>query len=158
MASVPEKYHSEIEVFMKQDADQLPPHRPQDHDIQLLEGTTPPFARNYKPMTTQELEAVKKYLDENLGKGFIRPSSSPSAAPVLLVRKPGGGLRVCVDYRALNAITIRNRYPMPLIGEKLNPLCRASSSPNLMWWRRLISSGSKRTRVDHCIQHTLWAI
>ena len=122
---VPQKYHSELEVFMKQDADQLPPHRPEDHEIKLMEGTTAPYARNYKPMSTQELEAVRKYLDEHLGKGFIRPSSSSAAAPVLIVRKPGGGLRVCIDYRALNAVTIKNRYPIPMIQDTLNQLCKA---------------------------------
>lgn len=122
---VPKKYHSEIEVFMKQDADQLPPHRPEDHEIKLIDGTTPPFARNYKPLSTQELEVVKKYLEENLAKGFIRPSSSSAAAPILIVRKPGGGLRVCVDYRALNAITIKNRYPIPMVQETINQLSKA---------------------------------
>ena len=122
---VPEKYHSVIEVFLKQDADKPRPHGPEDHEIKLLEGTTPPFARNYKPMAAQELEAVKKYLNEHLAKGFIRPSSSPAAAPILLARKPGGGIRVCVDYRALNEITIKNRYPIPLVGETLDRLSKA---------------------------------
>jgi transposase InsO family protein len=125
LARVPRKYHSEIKVFLKKNADKLPPHRAEDHKIQLMEGTTAPFARNYRPMSEQELEAVKKYLEEHLGKGFIRPSSSSAAAPVLLVRKPGGGLRVCVDYRALNAITIKNRYPIPQMRETLNRLCKA---------------------------------
>jgi hypothetical protein len=122
---VPKKYHSEIEVFLKQDADKLRSHGPEDHEIKLVEGANPPFARNYKPMSAQELEAVKKYLDEHLAKGFIRPSSSSAAAPVLLVRKPGGGIRVCVDYRALNEITIKNRYPIPLFNETLDRLSKA---------------------------------
>jgi hypothetical protein len=58
--------------------------------------------------------------------GFICPSSSAAAAPVLLVRKPRGGIRVCVDYRALNAITVKNRYPIPLVTETLNRLRRAT--------------------------------
>jgi len=76
-------------------------------------------------MSTQELDAVKKYIDEHLGKGFIRSSSSPAAAPVLLVKKPGGGIRVCIDYRALNQMTIKSRYPIPLIGETLGRLTKA---------------------------------
>ena len=56
----------------------LPPHRPVDHEILLEEGKTPSFTRSYKPMSTQELDAVKKYIDEHLGKGFIRSSSSPA--------------------------------------------------------------------------------
>ena len=65
---------------------------------------------------------MKKYIDEHLGKGFIRPSSSAAASPILLVRKPGGGLRFCIDYRALNAVTVKNRYPIPLISETLGKL------------------------------------
>ena len=70
----------------------LAPHCPEDLEIRLLEGTTPLYARNYKPMSTQELEVVRKYINEHLGKGFIRASSSEANAPVLLARKPGGGL------------------------------------------------------------------
>ena len=82
-------------------------------------------------MSEQEMEAVKKYIDEHLGKSFIRPSSSSAAAPVLLVRKPGGGLRFCVDYRALNSITIKNRYPIPLINETLGKLSQAKKFTKL---------------------------
>jgi len=122
---VPKEYHSEIDVFIKQDADTLRPHGPEDHEIRLMDGTEPPFTRSYRPMSIQELETVKKYLDEQLAKGFIRSSSSPVASPVLLVRKPGGGIRVCVDYRALNEITIKNRYPIPLVSETLSRLSQA---------------------------------
>jgi Reverse transcriptase (RNA-dependent DNA polymerase) len=76
-------------------------------------------------MTAQELEVLKKYLDENLSKGFIRSSLSPVASPVLMVRKPNGGIRVCIDYRALNEITIKNRYPIPRISETLDRLSKA---------------------------------
>ena len=64
-------------------------------------------------MTREGLEAIKKYLDDNLGKGFIRLLNGPVRSPPILVKKPGGGLRFCVDYRALNAVTIKNRYPIP---------------------------------------------
>lgn len=59
-------------------------------------------------------------------KGSIRSSSSPAAFPVLFVRKPGSGLRFCVDYRPLNAMTIKNRYPLPLINETLERVCKAT--------------------------------
>ena len=65
---------------------------------------------------------MKKYIDEHLGKGFIQPSSSAAASPILLVRKPGRGLRFCIDYRALNTMTVKNRYPIPLISETLEKL------------------------------------
>jgi hypothetical protein len=122
---VPEQYHSVLQVFMKDQANVLPPHRPEDHDIQLTEGSELPFARNYRPTNAPEAEVIKKYIDEHLGKGFIRSSSSPTAAPILVVRKPGGGLRVCIDYRALNEITIKNRYPIPLVTDTLSRLSRA---------------------------------
>jgi hypothetical protein len=68
---------------------------------------------------------ILKYIKEHLGKGFIRASSSLTVAPVLVVRKPGGGLRVCIDYRALNELTIKNRYPIPLITDTLAKLSQA---------------------------------
>ena len=60
-----------------------------------------------------------------LDKGFIRESTSPAAAPLLLAAKPGGGVRICHDYRGLNQVTIKNRYPIPLIRETLDALCGA---------------------------------
>ena len=76
-------------------------------------------------MSRDELQVLKKYLEENLVKGFIRASSSPIAAPVLFVKKPSGGLRLCVDYRALNALSVKNQYPLPLIRETLSKLAKA---------------------------------
>jgi len=64
-------------------------------------------------MTREELEAVKKYVDKHLAKGFIRYSTSLLVSPVILVKKPRGGLRFYINYRALNAITIKNRYLIP---------------------------------------------
>ncbi|KAK1911178.1 hypothetical protein P3342_011780 [Pyrenophora teres f. teres] len=63
--------------------------------------------------------AVKAYIDEMIGKGFIRLSTSPYASPVLVVKKPSGGLRICVDYRGLNAVTRKNRNAPPAIKETL---------------------------------------
>ncbi|KAI0993387.1 Transposon Tf2-6 polyprotein [Podosphaera aphanis] len=73
----------------------------------------------------QELTALREWLQENLKKGFIRPSTSPCASPVLFVKKPGGSLRLCMDYRSLNSITVKNRYPIPLISETLDRLSKA---------------------------------
>jgi transposase InsO family protein len=109
------------DVFSPKEADKLPPHRPGDHHIQLKEGSTLPFGPLYG-MSREELKTLKEWLEENLQKGFIRPSSSPVASPVLFVKKPDGGLRFCVDYRALNNITVKDRYPLPLIKESLNNL------------------------------------
>ena len=76
-------------------------------------------------MSRDELIELDRYLKENLSKGFIRASTSSAASPVLFVKKPGGGLRFCVDYRGLNAITVKNRYPLPLISETLDRLSKA---------------------------------
>jgi hypothetical protein len=119
---VPHEYHSMIKVFIKEEVDQLPPHYPKDHDIQLVDGADPPFSCNYQPTNIQECEVILKYIKEQLGKGFIWTSLFLIAAPVLVVHKPSGGLRVCIDYRALNEITIKNHYPIPLITDTLAKL------------------------------------
>lgn len=76
-------------------------------------------------MSKEEILVLRKTLTDLLDKGFIRASSSAAAAPVLFVRKPGGGLRLCCDYRALNAMTARDRYPLPLISETPRNLTKA---------------------------------
>ena len=76
-------------------------------------------------MSYKELRLVKEYLDKNMRKNFIVASQAPFASPVLFVRKPGGGLRFCVDYWKLNAITKKDRYPLPLIKETLTQITSA---------------------------------
>ncbi|CAI7791870.1 unnamed protein product [Closterium sp. NIES-53] len=94
----------------------LPPKRAADPRIELIPGSTPPVRPTYK-MSAVELKELKKQLEDLLAKEFILPSSSPYASPVLFVRKKGGSLRMCVDYRGLNKITVKNRYPLPRIDE-----------------------------------------
>jgi len=103
----------------------LPPHRPYDHKIQLEPGTTPPFGPLYT-LSETELKALDEYIKENLTKGYIQASTSPAGAPILFVKKRDGSLRLCVDYRGLNKITIKNRHPLPLIGESLDRLRSAT--------------------------------
>ena len=110
--------------FPRKESDKLPEHRSHDHAIVLKEGFQPPNQALYG-MSRDEIQELRRYLDENLTKGFIRSSRSHAASPVMFVKKPGGGLRFCVDYRGLNAVTIKNRYPIPLITETLNRLCKA---------------------------------
>ena len=76
-------------------------------------------------MSREELIVLWKTLTELLDKGFIRASNSPTGAPVLFVKKPGGGLRFCVDYQRLNAITRKDQYPLPLIHKTLQSLAKA---------------------------------
>ena len=125
LKKVPKEYHSVINVFMKRNTDALPEHQEKDHTIQLEKGKNPPFIQNYRPPSDQENNAMIKYIQEHLGKGFIWFSLSAVAAPVVLVKKPGGGLCFCVDYYALNTVTIKNWYPIPLINKILENLADA---------------------------------
>lgn len=121
---IPPDYHDFLKLFLKKSADRLPPRRYVDHAIELEEGTKPPFGPLYN-MSELELKALREYLEENLSKGFIRASKSSAASPVLFVKKPDGTLRFCVDYRGLNTITKKNRYPLPRIDETLSRLGKA---------------------------------
>ncbi|XP_070665927.1 uncharacterized protein [Malus domestica] len=99
----------------------LPPPRAHDHQIPLLPGSKPPSIRpyHYGPMQKTEIErAVQELLDA----GFIRPSHSPFSFPVLLVKKKEGTWRLCMDYRELNNITIKDKYPIPLVDDLLDEL------------------------------------
>jgi hypothetical protein len=100
------------DVFPESLPNQLPPPRKIDHAIELVPGTEPPSRPTYR-LSFVEMNELKKQLADLLNKGFIRPSISPFGSPVLFVHKKEGTLRLCVDYRALNKITIKNRYPLP---------------------------------------------
>jgi hypothetical protein len=123
---LPKNLSDFLDVFSKKEAEKLPPHRSSDHAIEIQPDKLDqlPRGRLYG-MSRNELEELDRYLKDNLAKGFIRASKSELASPVLFVKKPGGGLRFCVDYRGLNAITVKNRYPLPLICETLDRLSRA---------------------------------
>ena len=129
-ARLPKEYHEFLDVFDRKRADTLPPLRPGvDHRIEIEPGPDGrpkelPWGPLYG-MSREMLLVLRKTLSELLSKGFIRVSNSPAAAPILFVQKPGGGLRFCVDYRALNAITKRDRYPLPLIKETLAQVAQA---------------------------------
>ena len=101
---------------------------------------------------------LRRYLQENLDKGFIRLSKSPAASPILFILKKDGGLRLYMDYRGLNKITIKNRYPLPLMGEILDRVngARVFSKINLKdaYYRIRIRLGDEwktafRTRYGH---------
>lgn len=122
---LPERYHDWLDVFDRTEAEKLPPNRPGiDTSIEIEEGKTVPWGPLYS-MSENELLVLRKTLNDYLSKGFIRVSKSPAAAPVLFVKKPGGGLRFCVDYRGLNQITKKDRYPLPLIQETLKTIGQA---------------------------------
>ncbi|WVZ52824.1 hypothetical protein U9M48_003844 [Paspalum notatum var. saurae] len=99
----------------------MPPDRDVEFLIELLPGIAPIAKRQYR-VAPKEQELIKENIDELLGKGFIRPSSSPWAFPVLFVDKKDGTRRMCVDYRALNDVTIKNKYPLPRINDLFDQL------------------------------------
>ena len=99
----------------------LPPSRASDHHIRLEPDATPPASRIY-PLSGAQLAELRAQLQELLERGFIRPSSSPFGAPILFVPKKDGGWRLCIDYRALNRITVRNQHPLPRIDEMFEQL------------------------------------
>uniref|UniRef100_A0A8C5PCP2 ribonuclease H n=1 Tax=Leptobrachium leishanense TaxID=445787 RepID=A0A8C5PCP2_9ANUR len=118
-STLPPKYSDFQDVFEKKGVDTLPPHREYDCPIDLLPGAPIPHGRIFN-LSVPESQSLKDYIEDSLAKGFIRHSTSPAGAGIFFVGKRDGGLRPCVDYRALNAITVRNRYPLPLIPELLD--------------------------------------
>ena len=114
---IPREYQKWKRLFEEEAGKEaLPKHQPWDHEIKLEPGKEPTFGPIYA-QSEKELKALRKYLDDNMAKGFIRKSESRAAYPILFVPKKDGELRLCVDYRKLNAITIKNRYPLPNIEE-----------------------------------------
>jgi len=99
----------------------LPPSREVDHKIELTPGSKPPSRPTFR-LSAFELTELKKQLEELIKAGFIRPSLSPYGAPILFVKKKDGTMRMCVDYRALNNITVKNSYPLPRVDELFDRL------------------------------------
>ncbi len=112
------------DVFPEDLPSGLPPKRDIDHRIDLVPGQAPPSRPTYR-MSQPEMDELKKQLTELMDKGYVQESKSPYGAPVLFVKKKDGTMRMCVDYRALNKITIKNKYPLPRIDELLDRLLGA---------------------------------
>src|SRR5687767_907514 len=116
---------SEFPDVFPDDLPGIPPKREIDFGIDLLPDTRPISIPPYR-MAPAELKELKEQLKDLLDKGFIRPSISPWGAPVLFVRKKDGTLRMCIDYRQLNKVTIKNKYPIPRIDDLFDQLQGAS--------------------------------
>ncbi|GAU34562.1 hypothetical protein TSUD_29080 [Trifolium subterraneum] len=115
---------SEFSDVFPEDISDLPPEREVEFSIDLVPGTSPISMAPYR-MSASELNELKKQLEELLEKKFIRPSVSPWGAPVLLVKKKEGSMRLCIDYRQLNKATIKNKYPLPRIDDLMDQLVGA---------------------------------
>ena len=108
----------------------MPPDRSVEFVIELVPGTAPVSKRPYR-MPTEELSELKKQLDELLEKDFIQPSSSPWGCPVIFVKKRDTNVpRLVVDYRPLNAVTIKNKYPIPRSGQHPGYKAQGNSFPS----------------------------
>jgi len=108
-------------VFAKEDFDILLEHCKWDHAIELIPGAEPKSSKVY-PLSPLEQTELDTFLEENLRTGRIRPSKSPIAAPVFFIKKKDGSLWLVQDYRVLNAVTVKNRYPLPLISKLVSQL------------------------------------
>ncbi|KAK3512423.1 hypothetical protein QTP70_009845 [Hemibagrus guttatus] len=118
---IPACYAPFSDIFCPKRASKLPPHRPWDCAIDLLPGESVPRGKIY-PLSVPEEKAMEEYIEEALAQGYIHPSTSPAASSFFFVAKKDGGLRPCIDYRALNYITVKFRYPLPLVQAALEHL------------------------------------
>ncbi len=117
-------YREPANIFSPSNANSLPSDQDEDHGIKLEPEKTPPFGRVYN-LSEYQLKTIRKYIDENLANGFIRSSKSSARALVLFTPKRDETLRLCVDCRRLNPMTIKNLYTLPLIYEILDLLSGA---------------------------------
>jgi transposase InsO family protein len=123
--NIPKEYKEFTKLFLEETGPEaLPKHQEWDHEIVLEKDAKLPFLPIYG-LSEKELEETRNYLKVNLAKGFIRESESPAGFPILFVPKKNGKLRLCVDYRKLNDMTIKNRYPLPNIAELRDRLAHA---------------------------------
>jgi Reverse transcriptase (RNA-dependent DNA polymerase) len=124
LKNVPKLYHEFADVFSRQKANTLPPHWDCDLKININKGAKIPAGPIY-PLSEFELKTLREFIDENLKTGFIHSLNSPFRAPVLFIKKKDGSLRLCVDFQWLNAITRKDKYPLPLTSKLLDTPSRA---------------------------------
>ena len=110
-----------MSVFSKQSFDTLPEPREWDHAMELIPGSKPSGCKIY-PLSPTEQKELDVFLKENLETGQIQPSKSLILSPVFFIKKKDGSLQLVQDYQALNAITVKNKYPLPLISKLINKL------------------------------------
>ncbi|KAL2251556.1 UNVERIFIED_CONTAM: RNA-directed DNA polymerase [Sesamum indicum] len=148
----------------------LPQKSVVDHGIELVPGTKHPARAPYR-MSQPELLKLRKQLKEMLESGIIKPTKSPYGAPVLFQKKADGSLRMCCDYRALNKITVKNKYPIPFVADCFDRLSWANYFTKIDlrsgYWQvqikegdeakmKVVTSGTLAEHVNHLRQGTLW--
>ncbi|KAJ9518796.1 hypothetical protein QJQ45_026090, partial [Haematococcus lacustris] len=135
---IPAAIKAELQTLLNEYSDvfkpltDTPPERPVGHTIPLVPDARPPVTPMYR-LSKPEQEELKRQIQDYLNKGMIEPSSSPYAAPILFVQKKSGELRMCIDYRQLNKLTLRDQYPLPRIDDLFDRLsgCSVFSSLDL---------------------------
>ncbi|KAF9798783.1 hypothetical protein IEO21_10657 [Rhodonia placenta] len=123
---IPEYLHEFGDVFSQKKSERMPERKPYDHGIDFEEGAALPRPAKLYPMSPKERNSLDEWIDDELRKGYIRKSKSPLASPVFFVKKHDGGLRLVVDYRKINDVTVKNRYPIPRIADLIDTLSQAS--------------------------------
>ena len=121
---VPKEFHGFLDVFSKEKSERMPTRKPYDLAVNLEKGKKPPKSKLY-PLSPKERETLKEWLTEEQRKGYIRKSNSEYAAPFFYVKKKDGKLRPVQDYRRLNDITIKDRFPIPLSKQLLDRISKA---------------------------------
>ncbi|KAL0199895.1 hypothetical protein M9458_003082, partial [Cirrhinus mrigala] len=116
-----ERFIQMTDVFCPKRAARLPPHRPWDCAIDLLPDASVPQGRIF-PLSIPETKAMEEYIQKALQQGYIHPSTSPAASSFFFIAKKDGGLRPCIDYRALNKGTVKFKYPLPLVPAAIEKL------------------------------------
>jgi hypothetical protein len=119
---VPKEYQCHAKVFSETESHRLLKHQPWDHTIDLKPDAPETLKTKVYPMPINEQKTLDQFIQENLEKGYIVPSKSLMASPVFFVKKKTGDLRLIQDYRKLNSITVKNRYPLPLAMDIVNKL------------------------------------
>ena len=161
---VPDKYANFADIFSSDLASKLSDHtKIKDHAIKLVDDQQPYYGPIYN-LGPVELETLKAYIKTNLANSFIRPSKSPAGALILFDRKLDGSLRLCIDYKGLNNLTIKNRYLLPLVGQSLNRFGRARRFTQLdltsAYYQMRIRKGDKwktvfKTWYNHFKYHVM---
>src|SRR5258708_14372234 len=147
---VPKAYRHYKDIFSKSHSDRMPEHKPWDLEIDIKEGKELPKPKKAFPMSPREYEALKEFLKQETQLGRIRPSKSETARRVFFIKKKDGKLRFVQDYRALNEVTVKNRYPIPRSSELIDQLREAKYFSHLD-----LRNGYNNVRIKEGHEHKL---